>query len=618
VSNRLIVPQHNPRKRQIRVLCVDDDAYVLDGLCRTLHGKCDVCTALGAEAAIRLINAGPSFDVVISDLQMPGMDGLTFLRWVAANAPDTCGILLTGNANLANAIAAANAGHIFRFLTKPCPPDELLQAITRGEERYSAKRAERLLLSQAVDQDVLTGLPDRRRIAADVARLRENDPGASLTLFVIAIDELDLVRRTLGHVAADRLFVAAVQRLQMAIGDPRCPLPGAILFRIDERLVLLWCEHQSMSAEMVAEHLLRTMQTEVVIAGQNLRLAGHAGIAGIIADPAGSPNTQASLMALRNAEAACLEAIALGTSRIAHYSASANVREQRRLQLLQRLRQPRFITDLSCVYQPQWNLTHNCLSGLEALARWRDPDLGVISPGEFVPLAEEDLELAARFGEAVLLMACEQRQAWRALIPDNVRVSVNVSATELRSDDLHEKVMRCLAKTGLPAALLEVEITESAAVADFDKSNAQLRELRRNGISIAIDDFGVGFSSLSYLAALPATSLKIDRSFIDAGNTSSRRADLLRGICELGHAMRMQVVVEGAESFDSVLWLRSIGCDVVQGYAIARPLAASAFADWYEGTSASIVAALNDDVGAGRRRDLCRSLERPIMRSATY
>jgi EAL domain-containing protein (putative c-di-GMP-specific phosphodiesterase class I) len=161
--------------------------------------------------------------------------------------------------------------------------------------------------------------------------------------------------------------------------------------------------------------------------------------------------------------------------------------------------------------------------------------------------------------------------------------------------------MRCLERTGLPPALLEIEITESAAIADFTQSDAQLRELRRNGINIAIDDFGVGFSSLSYLAALPASSLKIDKAFVQAVEEGSPRADLLRGICELGHAMHLQVVVEGIESLRTAVWLRTVGCDVAQGYAIARPLTAAAFESWHRGDSALIAAALSDPAISPKR-----------------
>ena len=579
-----------------RILCVDDEPNVLIGLRRTLHREYDVTVALGAQAAIEEINSRGPFTVIVSDLNMPQMDGIEFLRWVSEHAPDTAGILLTGNTNLSAAVAAVNAGYIFRFLSKPCPLPLLLEAIAAGCNRSAAKCAERILLSQAVDQDAVTGLPDRRRFAADVARLREREPGMALTLIVIAIDDLELLKRTLGHASADSAIVATARRLQAALREPRHELRHAVLFRIDDRLAVLWCEHANSSADLVAAHLLKAVQTNIVLAGQNVRLSGHVGIAMLDAEPVGPSAASGALLILRSAEAACLEANAASGSRIAHFSASADAREQRRLRLLQGLRSPQFVANLSCVFQPQWALQGNRLIGLEALARWQDPELGAVSPAEFVPLAEEDLDVADRLADWMLVAACEQRCAWRTLISDEVRVGVNFSATQLRTGDLHERIRKTLADTGLPPALFEAEITESAAVADFPSATAQLLELRRQGVGVAIDDFGVGYSSLSYLAELPANCLKIDRAFVQGIEDRHGRRDLLRGICSLGHAMHMSVIVEGVESLDIAVWLRTIGCDAVQGFAISRPLLAAAFPDWYERESPSVAAAL---VGAG-------------------
>lgn len=565
---------------------------MLAGLRRTLHRTYDVKIALGAQAAIEEINTGGPFTVIVSDLNMPQMDGIEFLRWVSEHAPDTAGILLTGNTNLSAAIAAVNAGYIFRFLSKPCPLPQLLEAIAAGCNRSAAKRAERILLSQAVDQDAVTGLPDRRRFAADVARLREREPGMALTLIVIAIDDLELVRRTLGHAAADSAIVASARRLQAAMREPRLQLRHAVLFRIDDRLALLWCEHANSPADLVATHLLEVLRTDIVLAGQNVRLSGYVGIAILDAVPVGSSAASGPLLMLRNAEAACLEASAASGSRIAYFSASADAREQRRLRLLQGLRSPQFVANLSCVFQPQWALQGNRLSGLEALVRWQDPELGSVSPAEFVLLAEEDVDVADRLADWMIMSACQQRCAWRTLISDEVRVAVNFSATQLRAGHLHERIRNALADTGLPPGLFEVEITESAAIADFASATAQLLELRRQGVGVAIDDFGVGYSSLSYLAELPATCLKVDRAFVQGIEDHHRRLDLLRGICSLGHAMHMSVIVEGVESLDIAVWLRAIGCDAVQGFAISRPLSSAAFPDWYERESPAISAAL--------------------------
>jgi EAL domain-containing protein (putative c-di-GMP-specific phosphodiesterase class I) len=304
------------------------------------------------------------------------------------------------------------------------------------------------------------------------------------------------------------------------------------------------------------------------------------------------------MVVLRNAEAACLAAIQAENPRIARFSASTNSREQRRLQLSQRIRHPQFTERLRCAYQPQWDFKSGEVAGLEALARWWDPELGEISPSEFISIAEEHETIAERLGERILSIACQQRLEWRQYLPDDIRVAVNISATQLRSGSLKKTVLDCLMRTGLPPSMLELEITESEALADLARADALLQSLRREGITIAIDDFGVGYSSLSYLGSLPATSLKVDRAFIVGINENRRRADLLRGVCDLGHALNMIVVIEGVESFGAAAWLRTIGFDRVQGFAIARPLAAQALLDWYENDRGRIARMLDEAGGS--------------------
>jgi predicted signal transduction protein with EAL and GGDEF domain len=564
-----------------RVLCVDDDLRVLAGLARLLGAEFDMSSADNAADAIKMSEASAPFEVVITDLKMPNMDGIELLRWFGVNSPDTCGILYSGRADLNTIADAVNAGHIYRFLNKPCAPAELLDAVRAAHEKYCTETTTRLLLRQATDEDMLTGLPDRRRFAKDVARLIESEPGGSLALVVVSIDDIELVRRTLGFAAADGLMVQAARRLQSFTRDPKFLMRQPVLFRVDDRLALLWCENSQAHAQEVTNHLIKGMAVDVVVAEHKLSLSSHAGIATIDMASANSESVKDPLTALRNAEAACLDAINCSDSRIALFSVSAHSRERRRLELLRRLRNPEFLENVALSFQPQWHLHGNHLISLEALVRWQDPELGTITPNEFVPLAEEHAETATQLGDWVLETACRQRLAWQALMPDVVRMGVNISATQMRTGDLHERVLGCLRRTGLPPELLEVEITESAAIADFTKSDAQLQALRRHGVNVAIDDFGVGFSSLSYLAQLPATTLKVDRSFIAGLNGDARNLDLLRGICSLGHAMHMTVVAEGVESLATVPVLESTGCDVVQGYAIGRPMTSSRFVQWY-------------------------------------
>jgi diguanylate cyclase (GGDEF)-like protein len=575
-----------------RVLCVDDEPKMLAALQRTLHRSCSVTIARGAAEAIQVMRSEAPFNVVVSDLQMPGIDGIEFLRWVARHSPDTKGILLTGNADLSAAIAAVNVGVVFRFLTKPCTPALLIETIRDAFASCEARQAERLMLRQAVDHDALTGLPDRRRFCEEIERVRAQVPNATLPLIVIAINDLERIRGTLGHIAADNVLVATASRLQAAVRDSQYQFPEPMLFRIDDRFVLVCNASLSAPSSTVALQILRAIESDICVAGQRVRITGRAGVSQI--EPASfSPEEEPpALVALRNAEAACRDAGSTESARVVQFSASAHAVAQRHLQISQSVCRPEFVEQLSCVYQPLWGLDTNRLWGIEALVRCFDAELGAVSPAEFIPIAEQYPEAAERIGTWVLETACRQRAAWRDWLPDEVRISVNVSATQLRNGNLHECVAQCLRHSGLPASLLTVEITESAAISDLARSQTQLHQLSLSGVNVAIDDFGVGYSSLSYLAALPATELKIDRSFVDGIMDRGRRAELVRGICSLGHSIGMTVVVEGVESLAVAQWLPRLGCDVVQGFAFSRPLTPTHFREWYQVDRRTIEASL--------------------------
>ena len=578
---------------QPRVLCVDDEPKMLAALQRTLHRSCSVTIARGAAEAMEAIRTQAPFNVVVSDLQMPGIDGIEFLRWVARHSPDTAGILLTGNADLSAAIAAVNVGVVFRFLTKPCTPALLIETIGDASASCAARQAERLMLQQAVDHDALTGLPDRRRFCEEIERLRADISDAALPLIVIAINDLERIRGTLGHMAADNVLVATASRLRTVIHDSH--FPGPTLFRIDDRFVIACNASLSIPSSTLALQLLRAIESDICVAGQRMRITARAGVSQIESASTASQEEPPSLVALRNAEAACRDAGSTEGPKVVQFSASAHALAQRHLKISQSVCRPEFVEQLSCVYQPLWGLHENRLWGLEALVRWFDAELGAVSPAEFIPIAEQYPEAAERIGAWVLETACRQRAAWRDWLPDDVRVSVNVSATQLRNGNLHECVAGGLRRSGLPASLLTVEITESAAISDLARSQTQLHQLSSSGVHVAIDDFGVGYSSLSYLAALPATELKIDRSFVDGIMDRARRAELVRGICSLGHAMGMTVVVEGVESLAVAGWLPRLGCDVVQGFAFSRPLTPDRFREWYEVDRRTIEALLAGD-----------------------
>lgn len=562
-----------------RVLCVDDDSNLLEGLQRHLRRHCEVRIAVGAENALKLMAQEEPFSVVVSDLRMPGMDGITFLREVAQRMPDAAGVLLTGNADLNAAITSVNEGHVFRFLTKPCPPPVLISVVLDAHQHGQRRKLQQQLILDASERDMLTGLADRRRFIIDVDKHRSLAPQACLLVLVVSIDDIPVVRQTLGHAAADQLMVTCAQRMGT--------LNDTSVYRLGDQLALLRTDHAPL-LHLFAEQTLKRASSEMTLGTQVIRPSIRIG--------ATTLNTlyYDAEAALRDAQSACAAAEPIEGRRIRVYSADVVARDARRMQLVQALRSPRLFEELSCVYQPQWNLPDYTLAGIEVLLRWNNPRLGAVSPAEFMPIAEQE-GLSERIGDWVLQEGCRQRLAWCGLVPDHVRIAVNLSAREFDDVRLLKRIQNRLAELRFRPTWLELEITESIAMADLHASVTTLRHLRELGISVAIDDFGIGYSSLSYLAHLPTDALKLDRTFLLNLQSMPNMVNLVRGVAQLGHAMGMRVLAEGVESLAQLRLLATLGCDAAQGYAIAVPAAAEAFTQWLREESGPLAQSLRSD-----------------------
>ena len=225
----------------------------------------------------------------------------------------------------------------------------------------------------------------------------------------------------------------------------------------------------------------------------------------------------------------------------------------------------------SDLYQPQVDLKTGQILGVEALVRWNHPTLGLVPPIKFIPLAEET-GLICALGEWVLQTACAQNQAWQKMGIPPFRMAVNLSARQFQQQNLVSMIEDVLQKTGLDPQYLELEITESIAIQDTNLTLAVLQKLRNMGIHVSMDDFGTGYSSLSSLIGFPFQVLKIDRSFVYDALSNTSKAEIVRAIVTLGHALNLKVVAEGVETAEQIDFLRSIGCDSMQGYFFSRPL----------------------------------------------
>ena len=284
---------------------------------------------------------------------------------------------------------------------------------------------------------------------------------------------------------------------------------------------------------------------------------------------------------IKNADMAMYRAKDKGRNDYQFHTDEITNQAVRRMTLEAKLRRAIDRDEFVLYYQPQMNLGSGEIYGVEALIRWRDAELGLIPPGEFIGLAEET-GLIVPIGEWVLENACAQARRWHTGGFPNLSVAINLSARQFRDDKLTQTIARQIERTGIDPALIEVELTEGPLAQNGDSALGTLRELKEMGVRIAVDDFGTGFSSLSYLKRFPVDALKIDRSFVSELTTNPDDTVIVEVIIGLGHRLSLKVIAEGVETEEQLAFLKRAGCDAAQGFYIARPMPAGEVAGWLD------------------------------------
>jgi predicted signal transduction protein with EAL and GGDEF domain len=420
--------------------------------------------------------------------------------------------------------------------------------------------------------DPLSGLPNRKRfleVLDVIVGLRQRS--SPLAVIALRVRGAERVLESAGQAAADRVVVAAAGRLHDAACRPDSP--GRILAHLgggEFALVLPDCDSAAVAAQ-VAEALIGALRPPVEGARWSVNLVAQAGIAMWPQDEAGAE----ALLAEAQATAAKL---ATGNaSAYAFFTPEVLQRARRRLDLEGALRGALQRDEFRLVYQPRVELADLHIAGMEALLRWRHPQLGEVSPGEFIEVAEE-AGLLSDIGAWVLDRACSQTAAWRRKHRRGLAVSVNVSSQQLAAPrELVTTVHDALSRHGLPPGALELELTESMVINAGSDVLDSLRALRRLGVTIALDDFGTGYSSLGYLRKLPVDCLKIDRFFVSDLEDDAGAVGVLEAILAVARALRLRTVAEGIETVPQYRLLVSQGCREGQGYLFAKPLEASDF-----------------------------------------
>ena len=436
--------------------------------------------------------------------------------------------------------------------------DEIARLATSFNEMVGkiAEREQRI--TQLAFNDVLTGLPNRTMFQQQVDQLfRASKGGGSLfALHCLDLDQFKVINDTLGHPAGDALLIEAGQRLlQAARGHFVARLGG------DEFVVLQTIGSDRNAIDRLGQDILAAIARPLVIDGNEVVPSTSIGIA--IAPHDGTDGE----MLLRNADLALYRAKEAGRGTFAFFEESLNERAQIRRQLETDLRLAVERGEFELFYQPLFDLELNCICSFEALLRWHHPTRGLVSPVEFIPVAE-DTGLIVAIGSWVIREACAQAVRW----PDHIRIAVNVSPVQFHRGGLQESILGALANSGLEPGRLEIEITESIFLEGSEATLRLLHSLRALGVRIALDDFGTGYSSLSYLQSFPFDKLKIDRSFINNLLTRDGANAIVRAITELAHALNIETTAEGVEETAQLMELRSHGCSSVQGFLFAEPM----------------------------------------------
>jgi diguanylate cyclase (GGDEF)-like protein len=426
------------------------------------------------------------------------------------------------------------------------------------------------VIHRMASYDDLTGLPNRilfrDRLQQALSQAQHDNQLLAVALF--CLDSLKEINNAFGHDAGDLLLRRVAQRLNTSV------LQAVMPSRLSSNLFAVVQTDLTSLENLVtlSQTLLNVLSQPFSLNENKVHISASIGIAFYPSD-----STHVDQL-LQNASTAMEQAKRQGSGNYQFYSTTMNAQLQERLALKNELRYALERSEMLLHYQPRINLHSGRIIAVEALLRWQHPTWGLISPARFIPIAEES-GLIVPIGEWVLRNACVQNRAWQAAGLPPLRMAVNLSARQFKSDNLVEMVAQILKETGLEATCLELEVTESLMMENAEHSIVVLQQLHDLGITLALDDFGTGYSSLSYLRRFPIDTLKVDRSFVRDVVSNPEDAAITQSIIALGKSLKLNITAEGVETQEQFEYLRAQGCDEIQGYYFSRPVPAAALAD---------------------------------------
>lgn len=421
-------------------------------------------------------------------------------------------------------------------------------------------------LQYIATHDALTGLPNRHQLQQRLGYALSRADEQKVAVIFLDLDHFKNVNDTAGHAAGDGLLCDVAKRLSSCIRatDMLARLGG------DEFVIVVEEFATAQHLKELADRILLKMSEPFVIEQHQYHLGTSIGISVFPHDGTDGPTL------LRCADSAMYLAKELGRNNYQFFTSDLMIRAQHRYTLERNLRRALVDSEFLLYYQPKVSLVDGRILGAEALIRWQMPDIGLVAPNEFIPFAEE-IGLIVPIGRWVLTKACEQAQLWRQTYKTDFKISVNISPRQFQDPKLPEFILEVLLQSGLPAHALQLEITEGLLMVEAEHLSSVFDAIKTLGISISLDDFGTGFSSLSYLQRFPIDNLKIDRSFIREIPENQDSVVLTKAIIAMSSALGMSVTAEGVENLEQMEFLKDAGCDEIQGFYFSRPVSVEQF-----------------------------------------
>ncbi len=544
---------------------------------------------------------GRPYDMAFVDMRMPpGWDGLETIEHLWQVDPNLEVVICTAFSDFSWDEIVRRLGHTHRLLLlrKPFDKAEVWQlASAQARKRHAEDDSRRHLLelqesnrrlaeeikarTQVEDQlkhdalhDGLTDLPNRLLLCERLSRCMERAkrfPEYQYAVLFLDLDDFKLINDTLGHTVGDHLLMEIARRIDTSLRtlDTVTRLEQQTPARLggDEFVVLLDGMGHIEDAAIVAERIRKAVGEKVTIADHEIFITTSVGIAH------GRPEYQMPDDILRDADAALYHSKATGKGRVGLFDEKIHQQVIGRLKMSNDLRKAIDLRQLRLFYQAIVHLDDSRIEGFEALARWEHPELGFISPADFIPIAEET-GLIHDLGRWVMREACQQLAIWQKTYAEYeaLTISVNVSSKQLADRHFVEFVRKTLEDTGLEGRYLHIEVTESVLIEHTESVVRTFDALRKFGIGIHLDDFGTGYSSLSYLHKLPFDAIKIDRSFVNNIDGDGHNANIIQAIQSMASHRKMNVIAEGIETVDQMSKLQTMACDSGQGFYLSRPV----------------------------------------------